>query len=432
MKVSITTLGCKVNQCESEELMDRLAGMGFQQAREGEKADLYVVNTCTVTAKTDYQSRQAIRRAAKAHPGSPIVVTGCYAEVASGEISKIPGVVLIAGNREKNGLPEIISSIMVREKWKSLSGAGPEEPESAFSNVSRRTRAFLKIQDGCESFCTYCIVPYARGGYRSMDENQILHKISSLERRGFKEVVLSGIHLGMYGHDLTPRTDLLALLRRLEKKLVHIERIRLSSIEPAEISDAMVAHMKDSRVLCHHFHVPLQSGDNRILTLMKRYYNIDFFRKLILKIVDSLPDAAIGLDVMVGFPGEGESEFRNTVDLISEIPVAYLHVFPYSQRPGTVAALMPGQVPEKTKKERAAVLRMLGKEKRKAFAQRFVGRKLSVLVESKKDSTSGLMTGFSRNYIPVLIAGGGPSLCNRVVDIRAERVSGGTLIGTVV
>jgi threonylcarbamoyladenosine tRNA methylthiotransferase MtaB len=290
------------------------------------------------------------------------------------------------------------------------------------------TRAFLRIQDGCNSFCSYCIIPYSRGRSRSLPEKDVLDRIEILRKAGHSEIVLSGIHLGAYGEDLSPPADLLTLLKKIEENKT-VERLRLSSIEPTEVTDGMIFHIRDSKIICPHLHIPLQSGDDKILSLMERNYDTEFFRGLIKKVLNAMPDIALGIDVMVGFPGEGEKEFSNTVKFIEEIPVAYLHVFPYSKRPGTRSSDLPGEVAENVKKERAKILRIVGKNKRTAFAERFIGKNLSVLIEDKKDKDTELQKGFSENYIPVLIAESNVSLANNIVDVIADKRDGGKLIG---
>lgn len=429
-KVAIATLGCKVNQYESAGIIEKLIERGFIIVPFSDLADIYIVNTCTVTGKTDYQSRQLSRRAYRKNPKASIIVTGCYAQIAPREISKLPGVAAVVGNSEKENIPDIIQN-MIKGEQQTLVGDISQARSISGLTVTKfpgHTRAFLRIQDGCNFFCSYCIIPYARGRSRSLPEKDVLDQISMLGDSGHKEIVLSGIHLGVYGGDLSPPTNLLNLLRKIEENKM-VERLRLSSIEPAEITDVMISHIRNSKIICRHLHIPLQSGDNKILSLMKRNYNTVFFRNLLKKLLDSLPDIAIGIDVMVGFPGEGEKEFENTLEFIEELPAAYLHVFPYSERPGTQSEKLPGRVKDDIKKKRGEILRKLGKKKRDAFVERFVGKRLSVLIEDKRDRNTDLLRGFSENYIPVLITNGNPSLTNNVVDVIADHANGGEIFG---
>lgn len=387
----------------------------------GAVADVYIINTCTVTARTDYQSRQLIRRAHRANPSALVAVTGCYAQINPGKVSSLPGVLLAAGNAEKARLPELIERI--------IAGDCPRECMTMVGDITclktvsmmpvtrfpDHTRAFLKIQDGCDAFCTYCIVPFARGPSRSVPAAAALEAIKNFSLHGYREVVLTGIHLGHYGLDLTPPARLLDILKTADSgKLA--ERLRLSSIEALEVTDGLISLMASSETLCHHLHLPLQSGDDKILRLMKRHYDTDFFRTLVKKIRLAVPDVAIGIDVMVGFPGEDDASFERTRQFIEELPVSYLHVFPYSERPGTAAVTLPEKVSEPDKKRRAEELRRIGKNKRQSFAELFVGSKLKVLIEDKS-KTRGVMTGFSGNYIPVAVTDSGREMRNQIAEV---------------
>ncbi|MBN1380387.1 MAG: MiaB/RimO family radical SAM methylthiotransferase [Deltaproteobacteria bacterium] len=301
--------------------------------------------------------------------------------------------------------------------------------EISLMSVTRfpgHTRAFLKIQDGCDSFCSYCIIPYARGPSRSLPEAEVIKNIVKLNQAGHHEVVLTGIHLGNYGHDLTPQTNLLRVLEAVERQK-NVERLRLSSIEVTEISDDLITFMAESKTLCRHLHIPLQSGDSRILALMRRNYDAPFVKSLLYKLHKTAPDIGIGMDVMVGFPGEDEVAFENTRQLIEELPVSYLHVFPYSERPGTRAVDLPGKVEDRDKKRRAEILRTIGKKKRQAFAQLFIGKELSVLVEGEKKNDQDWNKGFSSNYIPVMIERSRVPAANTIVRVVPEFVREGKL-----
>lgn len=429
-KIAVGTLGCKVNQFESAGIIEKLTKMGFTIVPFSNTADIYIINTCAVTGAADYQSRQFIRRAHRKNPEASIIVTGCYAQMAPHEIAGLPGVTIVAGNSEKEKISNIIRNMAQGEQQILVGDISKSRKISDFtvSRFPKRTRAFIRIQDGCNSFCSYCIIPYARGRSRSLPEKDALGQISRLANAGYREIVLSGIHLGIYGQELSPPTNLLNLLRKVEENKT-VERLRLGSIEPAEITDEMITHIKNSKVICPHLHIPLQSGDNKILSSMKRNYDAESFKYLIERLLDKAPDMAIGIDVMAGFPGEGEKEFENTLEFIEGLPVAYLHVFPYSERPGTRSPAFTGKVKDDIKKKRCHILRTLGKKKRTAFAGRFTEKKLAVLIEGKKDGKTGLMRGFSENYIPVLVTNGNPSLINNVVDVIADRAEEGKIFG---
>jgi len=431
-RVAVATLGCKVNQCESAWIAEALTAEGMTVIPFEEEADCYIVNTCTVTERSDYQSRQLIRRAIRKNPAAAVFVTGCYAQRAPTEIARIPGVRLIAGNTQKERIPELVRQMAGTHGPQLRVGDIREErgfPRMGATAFPEHTRAFLKIQDGCNAFCSYCIVPAARGRSRSLPPTEVAERIATLAAGGYREVVLTGIHLGAYGCDLAPSETLTAVIRRCADERV-VERLRLSSIEPREVTDELITLMGLSGVVCRHLHIPLQSGDDGILSAMRRDYDAAFFGNLVRKVHTAIPGAAVGIDVMAGFPGETEAAFINTLRLVEAMPVAYLHVFPYSRRPGTPAALMPGQVSEGEKKRRARILRRLAEEKRRAFAERFVGEPLTVLVEGREDKTTGYPLGFSDNYIPVAVRGG--AQVNQIVRVMPECYRNGRLVAEVI
>ena len=432
-KFKITTLGCKVNQAESEAVALDLLSSKWLTARESEEADICIVNTCAVTQKAAMQSRQAVRQAIRANPNAQIYVTGCYAQTAPQEIKAIGGVNYIVGHGEKHAIGHMIRSVGDRTPGQAISICGDIRRKRPFAsmpvaNTVLRTRTFLKIQDGCDAFCTYCIVPYARGRSRSMPLADIVDNIGKLAKAGYREVVLTGIHLGAYGHDLSPVTDLATAMERI-KEVRPIERVRLSSIEPFEFTAKVLEQTLNSDIFCRHFHIPLQSGDAGILKNMGRPYSPDFFGDLINKIHRFMPDAAIGVDALIGFPGESDSAFENTYNLIEKLPISYLHVFPFSARPGTRAANLPDKVDAGISKDRCQRMRILGDEKRMKFYQGFVGQVLPILIETEREASTNLLKGISSNYLPVLIDAG-DSLKNKIVDVKIQRLEGMTLFGT--
>jgi threonylcarbamoyladenosine tRNA methylthiotransferase MtaB len=431
-KFAVATLGCKVNQCESAGISETMTVRGMKLVPFDEEADCYIVNTCTVTGRTDYQSRQLIRRAIRRNPAAVVLVTGCYAQRAPEEITRIPGVRIVTGNAEKSHLSELIEELAKRKGPQVR--VGDIRNEKRFTSLGaaafpEHTRAFLKIQDGCNGFCSYCIVPQARGASRSLLPAEVEEGIASLARAGYREVVLTGIHLGAYGRDLIPTIDLTAMVRSIAET-EPVERLRLSSIEPREVTDELLSLIGSSGVVCRHLHIPLQSGDDGILNAMNRDYDAVFFRDLVQKIHDIDPDIAVGIDIIAGFPGETETAFANTLRLVEGLPVAYLHVFPYSLRPGTPAAAMPDQVPESEKKRRAEWLRRVGTAKRQAFAERSIGTPLAVLIEGRKDKSTGYSVGFSDNYIPIACRGAVET--NRIVRVLPGSFRNGRLIGEVI
>ena len=429
MKIAVATLGCKVNQYETAAILQALDGVSvvpFEAA-----ADCYLINTCTVTGRTDYQSRQLIRRALRSNPGAAVIVTGCYAQRAPEEVARIPGVTIVAGNEEKAEIGRILQN-MIKDKAQVLVGniQGRHQISNlAATSFAGHTRAFLKIQDGCNAGCSYCIVPLTRGLSRSLPMPEAMRQIELLAERGYREIVLTGIHLGDYGRDLLPRLTLADLVGNI-LAAGKIERLRLSSIEPGEITDEILEMFRCSPVLCRHLHIPLQSGDDRILKAMKRNYDTAFFERLIRKIVDAIPDVAIGLDLMAGFPGEDERAFQNTVRFVENLPAAYFHVFPYSRRPGTKAWTMAGQVQEDDKKKRAEILRRIGRKKRETFMKRLIGKQLSILIEDRENTKAGHRQGLSEHYMPVLITNGERYHGNQIVFMVAERLQDGFLVGS--
>jgi len=428
-KVAFATLGCKVNQCESAYLEEILSKNNFNICPFTEEADLYCINTCAVTSRAAMQSRQLIRRAARLNGEAKIVVMGCYSQVAAEEIATIPGVTHILGTSEKLALLDYISrGEEITSPCIRLKDArnAPDPTPLVFSAFSRRTRAFLKVQDGCDGFCSYCIVPYARGRSRSIPRVSIIKQVERFLDQGYQEIVLTGIHLGQWGSDLKPKQELIGLLRSI---LGHCPppRLRLSSLEPGEIFADLLALIASERNLCPHLHIPLQSGDATILGRMNRHYHPHFYSEIVLEAIHRIPDLAVGVDVMVGFPGETDERFQNTYRLIESLPVAYLHIFPFSPRPGTPAAAMGDQISPTFISQRCRLLRELDKSKRLNFLNRFLGKVRPVLVENRQDASSGLPCGFSDNYLPVLVQAHTP-LENQNVLARFDRLEGNRLV----
>ena len=426
----VTTLGCKVNRYESEAISEQLIDRGWHLAENGAAADLCIVNTCTVTGKAGTQSRQATRRLIRDHPGALVVVTGCYAQVAPEVFLPMAGVHYVVGTSFKDQIPLVADSatygLTPTPLVEDLSSPRPFQdlPLTRFGN---RTRPFLKIQDGCNSFCSYCIIPYARGRSRSLRPELVRERINALQASGYSEVVLCGIHVGQYGQDLAPASSLVDLLRSLDRPPKG-QRLRISSIEPGEVSEGMISHIAISDYLCHHLHIPLQSGDDEVLKQMHRPYGAKLYRDLIFDIVAVLPDAAIGVDVLVGFPGETEQAFDNTCRLIEELPLAYLHVFPFSSQRGTLADGLRDRVSPETINKRCRHLRDMGQAKRMAFYERFVGTTQEVLIEGKRDRSTGCLKGFTGNYIPVHVKGD-DHMFHQLVQVRLTSVDGGRVMG---
>jgi threonylcarbamoyladenosine tRNA methylthiotransferase MtaB len=434
-KFKISTLGCKVNQSESEAIARQLeSGNGLPAGHSG-ASEITIINTCTVTQKASMQSRQAVRQAIRANPNSRIVVTGCYAQTEPGVFENINGVHYIIGNADKHRIGEILAAGENSANCRAITisndlhSSEPLKPSRATVS-GNRTRPFLKIQDGCDAFCTYCIVPYARGPSRSLPVADVMENIRSLSIAGFHEIVLTGIHLGQYGCDLIPATRLSELLDRIDRSGL-IQRVRLSSIEPLELTDELIQQVAGSHRFCRHFHVPLQSGDDDILKKMKRPYTVDIFRQRITEIRNRMPDAAIGVDTLIGFPGETDAAFQDSYDLIHDLPVTYLHVFPFSARPGTPAARYQDRIAPDVIKARCEKMRRLGRSKQLEFYRNFIGKEIEVLVESSRHAATGLLKGLSSNYIPVLIEAGDDQM-NKLVTVKLTDPIGNALRGTIV
>ena len=429
MRIAITTLGCKINQYDSAVIQNRLEQNHMLVPFE-EPADCYIINTCTVTDRADWEARQLVRRAKRLSPGAKVLVTGCYAQVNPAEVAGVPGVDYVVGlNRmedllqfidlPKDGDVRIAVSDVKRERGVSVLGTRA---------LPGHTRAFLKIQEGCNYSCTYCIIPTARGLSRSVTPREVLEQVRMLADAGYREIVLTGIHLGGYGQDLKPKVDLTALLETIAQSRL-IPRVRLSSLDPREVPDRLLDLMASSDVICPHLHICAQAGDDEILKSMRRNYDGDDYRELLMKVRERLPDAALGSDIIVGFPGETDEAFDRSLEFFAALPLTYFHVFPYSIRRGTVAASLPDHVGSEVKKTRARRMRELGALKKRDFCLRFRGQKLSVLIEEKIDRATGGRRGFSRNYLPVLVSAG-ENLVNREIEVEVEGFEGGWLRGT--
>ncbi len=408
-RIAFSTLGCKINQFDTAAMQTSVMNSSdINIVSFDDEADIYVINTCTVTNKSDSESRRIIRGALKKNRNARIVVTGCYAQTNPREIAEIPGVSIVLGNNEKMKIGDYLNldSYSVNNSSQFIHVSDILKTSSmhmsAIEGFEKKTRAILKIQDGCDSRCAYCIVPFARGGSRSLSRDDVIKQVRSLCRKDYKEVVLSGVHLGGYGRDLLPQISLSSLISTILSE-TDLERVRLSSIEPREVTDELIELMAAEDRICRHFHIPLQSGDREILNRMNRNYDAEYYESLLNKIKDMIPDAGIGCDVMVGYPGEEDRHFENTYRLIEKIPLTYLHVFAYSPREGTAAFSQKETVKGNVKAVRSGLLRGLGDEKSIQFKTTHIGRIVDVLVEDERDGESGLFTGYTGNYLRVLI-----------------------------
>lgn len=414
-KIAVATLGCKVNQFESASFITGFREQGCEIVSSAEAADIFVINTCTVTARAGRQSRQLIRKIMRSNPDARLVVTGCYAQMAAEELLDIvsENPLAIVGNGNKHLLVETALAdtqpdmVMLTGKISIKKDICPL-PVRRFSG---RTRAYLRIQDGCNNFCTYCIVPYTRGRSRSLPSTDVIDQVRVFVDEGYLELVVTGINVGKYGLDLEEGKDIYSLLDQLCREFPAM-RFRLSSIEPTEVNDQLLELMTRHKNFMPHLHIPLQSGDDAVLARMNRRYTTETFVRAIQKVNTALPHCAIGCDILGGFPGEDEQAAENTLQLLRGLPITYLHVFPYSKRPGTPAATFKQQVPGPIKDERVARLRRLDQEKRQDFYRRHINTEHNILVE-RKNVKNGLLQGFSENYIPVRFKG--PDSCIRTL-----------------
>ena len=428
-RVSLSTLGCKTNQFESAAMQERLQQAGYTIVPFAQAADLVIVNTCTVTAATDAESRSIIRRARRLNPACRVVVTGCYAQVNPDALAALPEVSLILGNEEKIDFLERLERADSTNDVVRIDVSDIETVKSAkvptLISYAERSRAFIQIQNGCDAYCSYCIIPYARGRSRSVPEDQVVSQVNTLVEQGFNEVVLTGIHIGGYGLDFPVSSSLLNLIRRIEAE-TELRRLRLGSIEPNEIHPELIAQIASSAIICQHLHIPLQSGDSAVLKRMNRHYTAEDFRRLIADISTAIPDISLGLDVITGFPGETEEEFENCRALIESLPISSLHVFPFSKRTGTPAATMPNQIPERISRERAALLRSLSEQRHKQYALSFIGKTVDVVVEHTRDNS--ILKGMTRHYLPVSFHGADLQ-AGALVQIEIERYGSNGLVG---
>ena len=383
MRVSFCTLGCRMNQFDTDLMRSRFLESGYEIVDFDDEADVYIINTCTVTVGGDRASRQAIYQARRRNPRALVVATGCYAQVKPEELSSLKEVDLVVGNTHKSDILKLVEEFLERRDKRVVVGEIFREKElKNFDTVLyfEETRPFLKIQEGCNKFCTFCVIPFARGKVRSAPKEKVIEQVRMLAERGFKEVVLSGTQLSQYGWDIG--SSLYELLLDL-LKLEGIKIIRLSSMHIKEMDERLLDLITTERRIAPHFHLSLQSGSRRILELMERGYTPEEFRDVMEFILSRRPEAAIGTDIIAGFPTESEEDFEETLRFVEEIPFAYLHVFPYSDRPFTKASKLRPKVPEKVKKERVKVLRELDEEKRREFRERNRGRRLRAIVLSE-------------------------------------------------
>ena len=434
MKVACITLGCRTNQHDTAEMQTLLEQEGFVMVNQREKADAYVINTCTVTQKSDTSSRQAVKKSLKINPDALVVFTGCYAQLNPEEAAALPGLDLVLGNADKLEIAKLLKAKL--RLWKKS-----EITEIVMSDIHKKrifrtipvksfqgiTKAFIKVQTGCNEKCSFCTVVRARGKSVSDNRGNILNNIQEAINSGFKEITLTGINLGTWGMD-TGET-----FSSLVQDIIQLPgdfRVRLSSINPMEIDNDLIRLIAETEKICSHLHIPLQSGDNKILKQMRRNYNREQYIEVIHRAVNAIPNLGLGADVIVGFPGETDAAFENTRKLIEELPFSYLHVFSYSPRRGTEANDYKDDIPGNIKKERNKILTQLIKEKGLEFRNKSLNTIATVLIENQRDKNNGKLKGHTDNYIPISLDGPDP-LKNCLIPITLQNISGNFVEGCV-
>jgi threonylcarbamoyladenosine tRNA methylthiotransferase MtaB len=449
----IEQFGCRATQADAAAIERQLRDRGFAAVSESTRADVVIVNTCTVTAAADAQAREAIRKVHARNPAARVIATGCYAQRAPEELAELPGVSWVVGNSHKPEIPWLLESMAGGTSGASASAFVPasalgEEKLSLLQGPAKiltgnifeqrallaapvvggegnHTRPVVKIQDGCNSRCAYCVIPFVRGRSRSLEPALVIEEIARLSEAGYREIVLSGINLGTYGRDLSPRVELIELLRRILDE-TGVERLRISSIEPMDVTEELIALFASTERMAQHFHMPLQSGCDRVLGAMHRWYRAEHYARRVELIRERLPDAGIGADVIAGFPGETDAEHAETVAFITRLPFSYLHVFSFSQRPGTRAAELANQVPAPVVKQRARELRALGEKKMQEFRRSQVGRALRVLTLRDEGDSSDTTPALSSNYLRIGAQGKVPAneWVNVVISERQDGIRG--------
>ena len=428
--VSFLTLGCKVNQYDSDAMRTIFLQQGYKAVKEEEEADVYVINTCSVTSIGDRKSRQMVRKIRRKHPQAVIAVAGCYAQIAPEIFEAMGDIDVIVGAQNRSKIVEYVEQAQKKEKTinavKDIMSVTEFENLYVDADGETKTRAFIKVQEGCDNYCTFCIIPFARGKLKSRKQKDAVEEIRRLVAKGYREIVLTGIHLGNYGRDLHDGTSLATLVEEL-LRIPNLLRIRMGSIESVELSDDLINLIKDEPRVCRHLHLPIQSGSDAVLRRMNRHYRLPEYKKLISELREKIPGLALTTDLIVGFPGETEENFMETLETLRELRFSAIHVFPYSQRTGTPAAVFPNQVPGDIKKDRVHRVQELEKEISKEYRKTFLQKTVHVLVEEEKN---GYFEGLSDEYIRVSITDKNVEK-GRLYSVYVENLTEDGLIGRV-
>jgi threonylcarbamoyladenosine tRNA methylthiotransferase MtaB len=421
-KAAFYTLGCKVNQYETEAVIDIFTDNGYQIVDFTDKADIYIVNSCTVTNEAARKTRQISRRAKRNNKNSIVGIVGCYTQAFPEEVSSIEEIDFVMGSNNKseilNTAEKLIEGKKINNEIKTYKELNEYE-DLKLKRLTNTTRANVKIEDGCNQFCSYCIIPYARGPVRSRDLNSVISEIKNLTAQGVKEIILTGTHLGAYGFDKNNSSALTELMERLTE-IDNLKRVRLSSIEGTEIDDRLIELIAEKDIFCSHLHLPLQSGSNKILKAMRRPYTAEDFKETVLNIRNKVPEIAITTDIIVGFPGETEADFNQTVEFVKELAFSKIHVFPFSAREGTPAADMKNKVNGNIIKEFSKKLRNINDQLMLNYQQKFIGDSKKVLIEEERDHNTGMLTGYTDNYLKVLTQGS-DKYQNRLVEVKLKK-----------
>ncbi|MBL7684911.1 MAG: tRNA (N(6)-L-threonylcarbamoyladenosine(37)-C(2))-methylthiotransferase MtaB [Deltaproteobacteria bacterium] len=431
--VALSTMGCRANQYDSAAMSGLLAKSGWKLVSFDDPADAYIINTCTVTNKADAEARSLARKAHRQNPESTILVTGCYAQTDPWSLASIEGVSFVLGNDQKGSIVDYLSRVQPLQAEVIVNDLFKEEAifTHDFDSFAERSRAYLKIQDGCNQMCSYCVIPFARGKNRSVHPDWVIAELKRLSEKGFDEAVLTGIHIGTYGYDLSPESSLLELMKSIEKERP-IHRVRISSIDPEEVSDEMIDFLSNSKIFCPYLHIPIQSGNDHILKLMRRRYDVATFEKLCKKLKERIPSICLGTDVMVGFPYEDEQRFQESYDLIKRVPLDYLHVFPYSSKKKTRAATFLHQVSTPEKKRRVRQMTLLSQEKKDCFYFQSLGKVFEVIMEEEVCvDPPGYLKGMSENFLPIYLPFS-ETIQRQRLQVKVVRYDGGYLFGEII
>lgn len=434
MRVAFYTLGCRVNQYESEAMAEKFIKDGYEVVDYSDFADVYVINTCTVTNMGDKKSRQIINRAKKENSEAIVAVVGCYSQIATNEVSSIDSVDVVLGTRNKGDIVYYVNK--ARETQEKQVVVNEVLRNKVFEDLDieeyqDKTRAFLKIQDGCNRFCTYCLIPFARGNICSKNPQKVLNEVERLANHGFKEVILSGIHIASYGMEFDEQYTLVDLLEKIEE-IDGIERVRIGSIEPKFFTDDVISRIKKMKKLCPHFHLSLQSGCTSVLSRMNRRYTADEYEKIVRLLRENIKDVSITTDVIVGFPGETDTEFNETYEFLKRIKLTKTHVFKYSKREGTKAAVMPNQVDGNIKEIRSKKLIELNDINEEAFTKNLIGNEVYVLIEQKVKNTENTYEGYTSNYVKVEINNCNENMKGNIIKCRITDNKGSIAIASLV